>query len=182
MPWRFTTIPPTSPPTTVTSATKDNLEEILQAIDTPSYKINNGSLSSSSLNDTEVVVVENGSESFRIIDDEHVIQQNNETTAPAESTTTPSPLPPTSTPGSPSKPFHRRLPLSTTTPKCERLSEKQKYAKLESIGGRNQQFMANTPEEASKNFPHLIPKTEIESPKIKTNSRIMMSDAAGQVR
>lgn len=87
MPWRFTTIPPTSLLTTVTSTTKDNLEDILQAIDTTSYKINNGSLSSSSLNDTEVVVVENGSESFRIIDDEHVIQQNNETTAPGESVT-----------------------------------------------------------------------------------------------
>uniref|UniRef100_A0A914Z3B4 Uncharacterized protein n=1 Tax=Panagrolaimus superbus TaxID=310955 RepID=A0A914Z3B4_9BILA len=182
MPWRFTTPSPPPLPITVISK-KDNLEEILQAIDTTSYKINNGSLSSSSQNDTEVVVIENGSETFRIIDDEHVFQQNNETFSTtfttAERVTTPSPLPPTSTPGSPSKPFHRRLPISTT-PKCERLSEKQKYAKLESIGGRNQQFMANTPEEASKNFPHLIPKTEIDSPKIKSNSRIMMSDAAGQ--
>uniref|UniRef100_A0A914QN62 Uncharacterized protein n=1 Tax=Panagrolaimus davidi TaxID=227884 RepID=A0A914QN62_9BILA len=190
MPWRFTTVQPlpssTPQPTTVT---KDNLEEILQAIDTtsssssPAYKINNGSLSSK-LNDTEVVVIENGTEAFRIIDDENVIQKNNETLPKltTESATAPSVTPPipVSTPGSPSKPFHRRLPISTT-PKCEKLTEKQKYAKLESIGGRNQQFMANTPEEASKNFPHLIPKTEAaEPPKIKPNSRIMMSDAAGQ--
>ena len=67
MPWRFTT-PTPSPGTTTT--VDSNLDEILQAIDTSAYQINNGSLS---LNDTEVVVAENGSESFRIIDDEHVI-------------------------------------------------------------------------------------------------------------
>uniref|UniRef100_A0A914QW01 Uncharacterized protein n=1 Tax=Panagrolaimus davidi TaxID=227884 RepID=A0A914QW01_9BILA len=82
MPWRFTTVQPLPSSSTVT---KDNLEEILQAIDTtssssssPAYKINNGSLSSK-LNDTEVVVIENGTETFRIIDDENVIQKNNET-------------------------------------------------------------------------------------------------------
>ena len=90
---------------------------------------------------------------------------------------------PSTTPPKPSKPFHRRLPLPTTTPKCEKLTEKQKYAKLENIGGRNQQFMANTPEEASLNFPHLLPKHEATEPTAaKPNSRIMMSDAVmGQV-
>ncbi|KAI1719682.1 hypothetical protein Ddc_08903 [Ditylenchus destructor] len=44
----------------------------------------------------------------------------------------------------------------TSTPKCEKLTSDQKYAKLESVGGRNQQFMANSPEEAGRNFPRLI--------------------------
>uniref|UniRef100_A0A1I8C214 Uncharacterized protein n=1 Tax=Meloidogyne hapla TaxID=6305 RepID=A0A1I8C214_MELHA len=40
---------------------------------------------------------------------------------------------------------------------CKRLSEAQKYDRLEAIGGRNQQFTANSPTEAAKNFPSLLP-------------------------
>uniref|UniRef100_A0A914HH27 Uncharacterized protein n=1 Tax=Globodera rostochiensis TaxID=31243 RepID=A0A914HH27_GLORO len=42
--------------------------------------------------------------------------------------------------------------------KCERLSEPQKYAKLERVGGRNQIFLAASPREAGRNFPTLMPK------------------------
>lgn len=48
---------------------------------------------------------------------------------------------------------HRRV---TTTPRCVKLTERQKYAKLERVGGRNQQFMANSPEEAGRNFARLV--------------------------
>lgn len=87
------------------------------------------------------------------------------------SSTHPSTNPTTSK--SQTKIFQRRFPI-TTTPKCEKFSEKQKYEKLESAGGRNQQFMANTPEEASKNFPPLISAQEM---KPKENSAKIMSDA-----
>lgn len=50
------------------------------------------------------------------------------------------------------RPF-RRL---TTTPRCMKLTERQKYARLERVGGRNQQFMANSPEEAGRNFARLV--------------------------
>ncbi|VDD96598.1 unnamed protein product [Enterobius vermicularis] len=40
---------------------------------------------------------------------------------------------------------------------CEKISENKLYQKLEKVGGRNQQFMANSPEEAGRNFADLIP-------------------------
>ncbi|CAD5226257.1 unnamed protein product [Bursaphelenchus okinawaensis] len=40
--------------------------------------------------------------------------------------------------------------------KCQKYTEAQKYLMLERIGGRNQQFMANSADEASRNFPKLI--------------------------
>ncbi|MFH4976629.1 hypothetical protein AB6A40_003338 [Gnathostoma spinigerum] len=40
---------------------------------------------------------------------------------------------------------------------CEQFSDEQLYKKLERIGARNQQFMANTPEEAGKYFKDMIP-------------------------
>uniref|UniRef100_A0A915E625 Spaetzle domain-containing protein n=1 Tax=Ditylenchus dipsaci TaxID=166011 RepID=A0A915E625_9BILA len=51
-------------------------------------------------------------------------------------------------------------PSSTTTKKCEKLTDEQKYSRLESVGGRNQQFMANSPEEAGRNFPRLVDNLE----------------------
>lgn len=50
--------------------------------------------------------------------------------------------------------FGQQLPYRQ---KCERLTEQQKYLKLQNIGGLNQQYMANTPVEASRNFPRLLP-------------------------
>ncbi|KAL3083046.1 hypothetical protein niasHS_010848 [Heterodera schachtii] len=46
----------------------------------------------------------------------------------------------------------------TKRTKCDRLSETQKYAKLERVGGRNQIFLAASPREAGRNFPALMPK------------------------
>uniref|UniRef100_A0AC34Q3U9 Uncharacterized protein n=1 Tax=Panagrolaimus sp. JU765 TaxID=591449 RepID=A0AC34Q3U9_9BILA len=123
------------------------------------------------MNDTELVVVENGSQSFRIIDDEHVIINDTDkssTNPSTSSTTDPSTLPSTT------KTPNRRVPVTTTTQKCEQFTEKQKYEKLERVGGRNQQFMANSPEEASKNFPLLVGGHET---KPKANSARIMSDA-----
>jgi hypothetical protein len=58
--------------------------------------------------------------------------------------------------------------LSTTTPttittlpvNCEKLSTDQLYEKLERVGGRNQRFMANTPDEAGRNFVGLLPNPQ----------------------
>lgn len=39
---------------------------------------------------------------------------------------------------------------------CERLTDQQKYMRLQSVGGFNQIYMANSPVEASRNFPRLL--------------------------
>uniref|UniRef100_A0A1I7SIY6 Uncharacterized protein n=1 Tax=Bursaphelenchus xylophilus TaxID=6326 RepID=A0A1I7SIY6_BURXY len=40
---------------------------------------------------------------------------------------------------------------------AKKFTEQEKYIMLERIGGRNQQFMANSADEASRNFPKLLP-------------------------
>ncbi|KAI6189607.1 hypothetical protein M3Y97_00026900 [Aphelenchoides bicaudatus] len=73
---------------------------------------------------------------------------------------------------------HRRLSshMSRFVPpyrRCERLTEQQKYIRLQSVGGLNQQYMANSPVEAARNFPRLLPSFEDAS----NSMNSMFSDA-----
>uniref|UniRef100_A0A914BVX3 Uncharacterized protein n=1 Tax=Acrobeloides nanus TaxID=290746 RepID=A0A914BVX3_9BILA len=162
------------------------LDDIPNDID-DEYKQENSTLA---MNDTEIVVVGNGKHAFRIIDEEHQMIKVNVTILDLKATISP----PTTTINSTSETIttstmnvnkttyrpHRRL-LPVTTPKCENLSEKQKYTKLESIGGRNQQFMANTPEEAGKNFVNLLPETELVIP-VEIDSSMLSDSTINQKR
>lgn len=56
--------------------------------------------------------------------------------------------------------------------RCERLTEQQKYVRLQSVGGLNQQYMANSPLEAAKNFAPLL--TTFDDPPTS-----MFSDGSG---
>uniref|UniRef100_A0A914WB27 Uncharacterized protein n=1 Tax=Plectus sambesii TaxID=2011161 RepID=A0A914WB27_9BILA len=49
---------------------------------------------------------------------------------------------------------------TTLNPDCHQLTTDELNQKLEKVGGRNQRFMANSPEEAGRNFPGLLPDPE----------------------
>lgn len=62
--------------------------------------------------------------------------------------------------------------------KCERLTEQQKYIRLQSVGGLNQQYMANSPLEASRNFPRLLPIYDDPPTSMFSDGTTMFSDAS----
>ncbi|KAJ1346932.1 hypothetical protein KIN20_001860 [Parelaphostrongylus tenuis] len=54
------------------------------------------------------------------------------------------------------KAFHLRRYAHKKPAKCRKFSLREKYKLLEQLGGRNQRYMAETPEEASRSFVHTL--------------------------
>ncbi|CAB3397180.1 unnamed protein product [Caenorhabditis bovis] len=107
-----------------------------------------------SLNDSEITILINST--FEIIED----YENETDVLSAKSSTVP---PRPSTTLKTKKPRLRKIKPSKLS-SCQKYSEEQKYKMLEEAGGRNQMFMADSIDEAAKNFAETYPESVIDMP------------------